>query len=90
MQPCTAALHSNLRDAGMDQKRRNQSNGIIAKSIKSAYYSKVNIFFHDGPTQKPIKQHPDKCNQPAVPPTQTRQPAVELDLTNWLGSEIEN
>ena len=48
-----------------------------------------NVSFHDGPTQKPIKQLPDECSQPAVP-TQTRQAAGELDLTNWLGSQIEN
>ena len=49
----------------------------------------LNVSFHDGPTQKPIKQLSDECSQPAVP-TQTRRAAGKLDLTNWLGSQIEN
>ena len=42
--------------------------------------------FHDGPTQKSIKQRPDRCSQPEPPGPRPDQ----ASKTNWLGSQIEN
>lgn len=41
------------------------------------------VSFHDGPTQKSIKQRPDKCSQPEPPARPGQRPGSSPWQTGW-------
>lgn len=41
------------------------------------------VSFHDGPTQKSIKQRPDKCSQPEPPARPGQRPGSSTWQTGW-------